>query len=100
MGPISKLVDATVARVEARARITIVLEKAMDLIKVSYDIEGPAPHVRAKLAECGVNAGPITVAAVIAMLEQSAETCRRAAFPKIDEAIARLRANDRKETVP
>lgn len=66
------------------------LETAKDLIKVSYDIGGPAHHVRAKLAECGINARPVTVAAVIAMLEQSAETCRRAAFPKIDEVIARI----------
>lgn len=76
------------------------LETAKDLIKVSYDIGGSAHHVRGRLAECGVNAGPVIVAAVIAMLEQSAEICRRAVFPKIDEAIACLRGPSAKETVP
>lgn len=76
------------------------LKTAKTLIKVNYGGRDHAEVVQAKLGEAGVNAGPVTVAAVLSMLEQTAETCRRAAFPRIDAAIARLQGTDAKETMP
>lgn len=76
------------------------LKTTKSLIKVNYGGQDPAEVVRAKLAESGVNAGPVTVAAVVSMLEQTAETCRRGAFPRIDEAIARIEGISARETVP
>ena len=76
------------------------LQTTKTLIKVNYGGHDPADVVRTKLAESGVDAGPVTVGAVGAMLEQTAETCRRAAFPRIDAAIARLQGMDAKETMP
>jgi len=81
---------------ESTARL---LKAAKTLIMVNYGGHDPAAVVRAKLAESGVNAGPVTVAAVVSMLEQTAEACR-AAFPRVDEAIARLEGTNEKETVP
>lgn len=66
------------------------LKTAKSLIRVNYGGQDPSEIVRAKLTEAGVAAEPVTVAAVVSMLEQMAETCRRAAFPRIDEAIVRL----------
>lgn len=76
------------------------LKTAKTLIRVNYGGHEPSEVVRAKLAEAGVNPGPVTVAAVVSMLEQMAETCRRAAFPRIDEAIARLEGTGEVEATP
>jgi hypothetical protein len=76
------------------------LKTAKTLIRVNYGGNDPTEVVRAKLAESGVNAGPVTVAAIVSMLEQMAETCRRAAFPRIDEAIVRLEGTGEVETTP
>lgn len=82
---------------ETTARL---LKTAKSLIKVNFGGHDAAQVVQGKLADAGVTAGPVTIAAVIAMLEQTTETCRRAAFPRIDEAIARLEGTNEKEVVP
>ncbi len=56
--------------------------------------------VRKKLAAYGIDAGPITCAAVIKLCEEQVESCRRRCFPRMDEAIRRVCGIITKETSP
>ena len=68
-----------------------VLKVSKQMIRADYGgSSNPLEVIRKKMKEKGINAGPKSQAAIKEYVEEQIESCRKRAFPRIDEVIDRL----------
>jgi len=78
-----------------------VLKKAKTLIRTDFGgSPDPESVIKKKLLAVGIEAGPKSCAAIKKLLEEQVDSCRKRAFPRIDEAIRRVSGTAVEEVIP
>jgi hypothetical protein len=67
-----------------------VLKTSKSLVRTDWGGQDPDKQIQKRAAEAGLDLGPKTREFVKALCEEQVESCRRRAFPRIDEVIRRL----------
>jgi hypothetical protein len=67
-----------------------VLKVMKSLIRTDWGGKNPGDVIRKKAEEKGLEYGPMTVDHIIELVEDAVDGCRKRAFPRVDEVIARL----------
>ncbi len=74
-----------------------VLKISKSLIRSDHGGQNAEEQIKKKAAEAGIELGPKGTAFVKKMIEDQIESCRKRAFPRLDEAIRRLEQKEKGE---
>ena len=71
-----------------------VLKTSKSLVRTDWGGQDPEKQIRKRAKEMGIDFGPKSCDLVKKLCEEQVESCRKRAFPRIDEVIRRLEGKD------
>ncbi len=66
------------------------VKTAKSMVRTDWAGRDPLEQIRAKLRERGVEAGLVSCAAILSIIEAQVDACRKRQFPRLDELLRRI----------